>query len=317
MTRPHLPALHLLSAFEAAARLKSFKAAAEELSITPSAVSQRIRKLENLLGTALFNRLNRAVALTLAGVAYLCEIRAAITAITNATERFVVAPGRVITLAMNSIVAHEMVIPQLARFSHWVQDAEVNIRTRPSMKTFRPEGPDRGAADAGIRICTGRWPGFEQRTIGALSLLPLCSRDLAPQICDWDDLQRQTLFCARSRREETLEAMRHPVTGQYHQFVVSFETLVEAVRAAEEGPGVMCGMMPIMANIVKKGRLAIAIDDERPAPEVLVFQVPSDHPDPERLGRVGDWIADCYHRLPALSSDDPTGEPASLADAGP
>lgn len=300
MTSRYLPGLHLLCAFEAAARLKSFKLAAEELTVTPSAVSQRIHKLEDLLGVTLFTRLNRAVVLTPTGTAYLREIGPVIANITDATERFVVPSGTVVVLAMNSIVAQEMVIPNLARFRDWEAGAEINIRTRPSMKTFLADVPAAEKIDAGIRLGTGPWPGFDHRVIGEFSLLPLCSPALAEQIRDWDDLHRQTLYCARSRRNETLEAMKHPVTGRFPKSVATFETQVEAVCAVETGLGVMCGMMPIMNNLVRQGRLSIAIEPEYPSSEMIAFLVPADHQTPDRLIRVGDWIVDCYRRLPPI-----------------
>ena len=62
-----LPPLTSLKAFEAASRLMSFQAAAEELAVTPAALSYQIRQLEDHLGLKLFNRLNRAVELTANG----------------------------------------------------------------------------------------------------------------------------------------------------------------------------------------------------------------------------------------------------------
>ena len=70
-----LPPLHTLPAFEAAARLGSFLAAAEALHLTPSAVSHRIRLLEEHLGQSLFERRHRAIALTAAGRRYLAVVR--------------------------------------------------------------------------------------------------------------------------------------------------------------------------------------------------------------------------------------------------
>ncbi|WP_333858578.1 LysR family transcriptional regulator, partial [Denitromonas sp.] len=73
-----LPPLHTLIAFEAAARHGSFLRAGEALCITPSAVSHRIKALEDWLGQALFLRINRKIELTAAGAAYLAQIRPAL-----------------------------------------------------------------------------------------------------------------------------------------------------------------------------------------------------------------------------------------------
>lgn len=71
----HLPPLPCLHAFEAAARLESFSAAADELHLSPATVSQRVRTLETHLGVLLFQRLPRSVQLTELGRAYLPVIR--------------------------------------------------------------------------------------------------------------------------------------------------------------------------------------------------------------------------------------------------
>ena len=81
-----LPPLNGLKAFEAAARHLSFKAAAEELSVTPGAVSQQVKSLEAALGLPLFRRLHRALVLTAAGEAYLPAISEAFHQISAATD---------------------------------------------------------------------------------------------------------------------------------------------------------------------------------------------------------------------------------------
>jgi LysR family transcriptional regulator, glycine cleavage system transcriptional activator len=87
---PSLPALH---AFEAAARLGSFTAAARELHLSPSTVSHRIRELESQLGFVLFERLPRSVTLTDRGKAYLPVVRAVFDELTMATVGLFGTPG--------------------------------------------------------------------------------------------------------------------------------------------------------------------------------------------------------------------------------
>jgi LysR family glycine cleavage system transcriptional activator len=82
-----LPPLHALRAFEAAARLESFKLAAAELFVTPGAISQQVKALEEALGRALFLRRTRAVALTEAGRELLPAVQEAFTGIARATAR--------------------------------------------------------------------------------------------------------------------------------------------------------------------------------------------------------------------------------------
>lgn len=81
-----LPPLNGLRAFEAAARHRSFTRAADELGVTPGAVSQQVKSLETAIGVALFRRLPRSLALTEAGEGYLPAITSAFAIISKATE---------------------------------------------------------------------------------------------------------------------------------------------------------------------------------------------------------------------------------------
>lgn len=299
MERPQLPALHLLVAFESAARLMSFKRAAEEISVTPSALSQRIVRLEQMLETTLFERGNRRIRLTTAGTVYLYEVRQALAALASVSSRTMRRAPAMVTLAMNGIVAHELVIPNLPRLHRWSQDLEVSVRSRTSMKSFLAEDPSTSGIDGGIRIGSGAWPRFEPRLIGRLTAAPLCAPALLPRLRDWDDLHRITLYCARSRRAETLETFRHPATGAYPRQVVTFETLLEAARAVEAGMGVMSGMMPLMNGLVRRGRLAVAVGPARPTPESLWLLVRADCHVPARMAAVADWLIDGFERLQA------------------
>lgn len=295
MQYPNLPALHLLVAFEAAARWMSFKRAAQELSVTPSALSQRIVRLEQTMDTTLFERGNRRIRLTAAGTAYLHEVRQALAALASVSSR-TARSMTTVTLAMNGIVAHELVIPSLPQLYHRNPDIELCVRSRTSMKAFFAED---SSADGGIRIGNEAWPGFEQQLIGRLAAAPLCAPVLQPRLRDWDDLHRHTLYCARSRRAETLETFRHPETGAYPSQVVMFETLLEAVRAVEAGMGVMSGMMPLMNGLVRRGRLAVALGPLRPTTESVWLLVRADCTMPMRLAAVADWLTESFERLQA------------------
>src|SRR5476651_2012093 len=90
MVTHRLPPLNALRAFEATARLLSVKNAADELCVTPGAVSQMIKALEQHLGVTLFRRVNRGIFLTDAGQGYLPPVRNAFRQIAEATKRVAV-----------------------------------------------------------------------------------------------------------------------------------------------------------------------------------------------------------------------------------
>jgi LysR family glycine cleavage system transcriptional activator len=103
-----LPPLNGLRAFEASARHLSFKRAADELSVTPGAVSQQVKSLEASIGVKLFRRLPRGLLLTAAGEDYLPSICGAFHAISDATENIAPAPkGRRLRLAISPALQRE------------------------------------------------------------------------------------------------------------------------------------------------------------------------------------------------------------------
>ena len=115
--RNPLPPLNALKAFEAAARCGSFALAAEELAVTPAAVSQLVRKLEQFLGKTLFTRFNNRIALTDAGQAVFSGVTPALHDIAETVQRVSrTASRRKLTLSIIPSVAECWLLPILPRF---------------------------------------------------------------------------------------------------------------------------------------------------------------------------------------------------------
>ncbi|MFC3852193.1 LysR substrate-binding domain-containing protein [Salinispirillum marinum] len=151
-----LPPLNSLRAFEVAARLGSFAAAADELSLTSAAISHRIKSLEDRLGVALFDRQPRGVTLTDAGRRYYERLSDIFTQIEQAT------------LALNdqSIDGPLTVSAPHSFLQHWLLPRLVSLRARhpglllvlrgeSQLMNFRDH-----QADVGIRFGTGRYPNL-------------------------------------------------------------------------------------------------------------------------------------------------------------
>jgi LysR family glycine cleavage system transcriptional activator len=152
-----LPPLNGLRAFEAAARHLSFKRGANELGVTPGAVSQQVRALERALGVALFRRLPRGLLLTAEGEAFLPSITAAFRMIADAAEAAAPAlAGRPLRLA---------VTPSLLTCP-----AVVELRKGPRRAADPTPGDDLallidGRVDALLRPAGGTYPGFHAERI--------------------------------------------------------------------------------------------------------------------------------------------------------
>jgi len=123
-----LPQLNSIRVFEAAARLCSFKAAAEELNVTPTAVSHQIRNLEEKLGTLLFERKTRAIALTPEGLQLAQVSHQALQQITSTLEN-ISRIQTVLNVTTTSSFAAMWLVPRLARFQKLHPGIQVAIRT--------------------------------------------------------------------------------------------------------------------------------------------------------------------------------------------
>src|SRR5258708_6759684 len=129
-----LPPLNGLRAFEAAARHRSMKLAAEELGVTAGAVSQLVRGLEERLGMPLFSRAGRTLALTEAGQSYLPPIRHAFRQIGEATRRLHALPGaRMLTVSAPPAFAATWPVPRLGDFRALHPDLDLRIVTARSL----------------------------------------------------------------------------------------------------------------------------------------------------------------------------------------
>lgn len=164
---PPLPALH---AFEAAARLGSFAAAAEELHLSQSAISQRIRALEAHLGSALFERLPRSVRLTELGGAYVPAVRAAFDDLSIATTGlFGATTRRQLTVRVQISYAATWLAPRLELF----RDAHPYIDLRLVSAIWADALPP-GEVDLDIRQGVGRWPGYRTRLLHTDRAVTVC-----------------------------------------------------------------------------------------------------------------------------------------------
>ena len=148
-----LPHVTWLRAFEAAARHSSFSSAAEELNLTPAAVSQHIRLLEKHLGVELFRRLPRSVMLTDMGHAYALPIRKAFTDMQGATTGlFAIQRKRRINIRTSVTYGSLVLAPKLAEFSALHPDVELHLTT-----AVWSDRLDDARIDIDIRYGTGDW----------------------------------------------------------------------------------------------------------------------------------------------------------------
>jgi LysR family glycine cleavage system transcriptional activator len=268
-----LPPLSALRAFEAVARRASFSRAAEELNVTPGAVSQQVRLLEELLGHSLFVRNRRSVAPTEAATRMLPDIQAGLEALARATSRSRIAAAaeRTLTISVAPSFASKWLLPRLRDFSDHYPDIDLRISATVSLADFRHDG-----VDLAIRLGHGSYAGLKAEPLFAEKLAPLCSPDLLKtkgRLRKPDDLRKFRLLHDTSIPGESEQ-------GSWERWLnlagatqvdahrgAKFSLAELALQAAIDGAGVVLGRMVLAEADLASGRLV------RPFKAVLPLDV--------------------------------------------
>ena len=169
-----LPPLNALRAFEASARHLSFTKAADELAVTPAAVSHQVKALEDLLGVTLFRRTKRALLLTDEAQAVLPGIREGFERLLAAVEQLgAVGKTGVLTVSLAPSFAVKWLLPRLDRFQ--AAHPEIDVRVAASMELV-----DFGVGDVdiAIRYGAGLYPDLIVERLVSDTVYPVCSPDL-------------------------------------------------------------------------------------------------------------------------------------------
>lgn len=169
-----LPPLNALRTYEAAARHLNFTKAAEELGVTPAAVSHQVRMLEDYIGIPLFRRVNRQLLLTEAGAACLPGIRAAFDGLASAIEQISVGnDSGILNVSVAPSFAAKWLLPRLDRFQ--AAHPEIDVRVAASMELADFTNT---SVDLAIRYGAGRYPGLTAERLLSEAVLPVCSPTL-------------------------------------------------------------------------------------------------------------------------------------------
>jgi len=253
MARSRLPPLPALRAFEAVARRLSFKQAADELSVTPTAISHQIRQLETHLGRRVLDRTPRAVALTTEGAALYEVTRSGFEAIAEVVERIREGAG-----------APRITLSSTAAFlGHWLTSRLQSLRRDLPAIDLRLHASDAavdlraGGIEAAIRY--GKGPFANAVKLCNDTFAPVCSPRLG--IKTLADLRRATLIHIDGRRRplplpdwrhwcEKAKARQVDTNSGQH-----FPDSLLAVQAAIAGQGVAIVSLVLVSDALKAGLL--------------------------------------------------------------
>ena len=191
----YLP-LNALRAFEVSARHLSFTRAAEELSVTQTAVSMQVKNLEQRLGVTLFRRLPRGLALTDEGLALLPVVAQSFGRIADVLAQFEDGRRReVLTVGVVGTFAVGWLMPRLREFQQQHPFVDLRLLTNNNRVDLAGEG-----LDYAIRFGDGAWHGTEAERLFEAPLAPMCAPEIAARLRTPSDLVAETLL--RSYRSD-------------------------------------------------------------------------------------------------------------------
>lgn len=258
-----LPPLNALRLFEAAGRHLSFKLAAQELDVTPSAVSHGVQGLEDWLGTQLFARSARGLSLTEAGATYLPAVRDSLTLLASASER---VPGRRaadhIRISVSPTFGARLLLPKLGHFRERHPGTAVYIDTTHHQVAFPQDG-----ADLAIRMGTGEWPGLEVECLLYEDLVPVCAPAMRERFQSVGAITKLPLIHVTTVTHDWnswLEFVGQDPTDGSRGLRV--DTLQMAFDAALRGMGVVLGRRPLVDPELDAGTLVTLVDQPLRSP---------------------------------------------------
>nr|WP_294863544.1 transcriptional regulator GcvA [uncultured Pseudogulbenkiania sp.] len=286
------PPLNALRIFEAAARLESFSAAANELFITHGAVSKQIKQLEEWLGVKLFDRTGGRVKLSDTGWRYLIQVQDGLDLIANATSQLL-QPDRLRRLTVNSTptFARHWLLPRLTQFRDAYPDVELHLVT-----SDRDIGRLDTPFDIAIRRGPGDWPGHIAKPFLEEWELPLCSPALLERapVASPADLARHTLLYADTRptawqRWLTLAG----VPDLKPASTLHFDRFSLALEAAMDGLGVVLGPMPMAQDEIARGRLTTPLSSPIVPVRAYCWVAPRTAVDDPTVSAFCHWLETC------------------------
>ncbi|BAO92801.1 LysR family transcriptional regulator (plasmid) [Caballeronia cordobensis] len=288
-----LPSLNALRAFEVVGRLLSVQLAADELHVTPAAVTRHIKLLEDQLGIVLFERGHRSMTLTPRGQQYLRDISRAFDAMKVATINLSETKRRrALNIRAYTTFSMKLLLPRLTTFHQQNPDIEVSLTTSLQPVDFNVEN-----VDAAVRLSPlpSSELGFDRLVPN--QLLPVCSpqfleahpglNDASPQA-----LAQVPLLHSLARREDWgkwLDAAG--VRGVNPMSGLSYESSILAYDAAARGHGVAMAQKVLVAEELEAGRLIAPFSfvlDEGDFTYYLIY--PKAHLDMPEFQVFRDWL---------------------------
>ena len=287
-----LPPLNALRAFEAIARHLSFAKAADELHVTPAALSHQIRAFEEQLGLPLFHRRTRAIELTDAGRLIYPGLHAGFESVRGAMAQLDRSrDGNVLVISATPGLVAKWLMPRLWRFLHAHPDIDARVSASLKIADFAAEG-----VDVAIRLSKENHPELYAERLFNDSVLPVCSPRLVEQgLRSPADLPRFPLIhydIPTSMHAPPLWADWFAVAGLQGDATRGLKVNVadHALDAAVAGAGVSLSFKLIASDDVHSGRLVTPFGPELPLASGYNFVCPKGHEKRPNVRAFRDWL---------------------------
>jgi len=249
-----------------AARQLSFKFAADELCLTPSAVSHQMKELETVLGMRLFVRRTRALELTAAGQRLLEEVEPLLEGLDRALAQLARGDGReTLRVRAPALFASELLIPRLEEFCEAHPSIDVQLDTRDPRPASHPP-----TADVSIVLADTPPAGVRSTRLFSSPLTAVCAPQHAGRVARLGRevfgtlpliVDRNRPFAWSSWAEEV--GLERPEPRQ----LIEFDTMTAAVRAAERGLGIALVPVRLCQSWMRAGALVRVFGVELATPE--------------------------------------------------
>jgi len=294
----HLPPLNALRAFEATARHLSQTKAADELNVSPGAVSHQIRALEALLGVQLFERRVRAIALTAAGKLLYPGIQTGFLQIRDAVDGLRRAGNeRVLVVSTPPGLTSKWLAPRLYRFATAHPEIDTRISSSLTNADFTTDGVD--VAVRNLAVDPQADPALLIERLVTLSFVPVCS----PKLIESHGPTRTPAALARLpliHDDSLAERARVPTWSDWFKAAgvedvelsrgLHFNSADHALDAASEGAGVLLAHDLLAYDDLRTGRLVIPLPLILPSGRAYHFVCPKRRADAPQVRAFRQWI---------------------------
>ena len=251
------PPLNALRVFDVTGKLQSVSAAADELCITPAAVSQQIRVLEEFLGVRLFHREHRRIVLTEAGAQYHADVARVFADLQRATQSITRHQDqKTFKIRAPHTIALHWLLPKLAGLHMSHPTIEIKLHT----SVVRPDF-DRDDLDAGIMLGDGSWKGVEVWKLMSNHISPVCTPEKARQLQCPSDLKHEKLLHTLARPDDwRVWFQAANINDIDTSRGMRYQSSALAYQAAVEGYGVAIAQRTMIERELKEGRLVAPFD---------------------------------------------------------